>query len=88
MLEAIRGARRTITFETYIYLSGSIGEQFAEALSERARAGVEVHVLLDRAGPRLCAAADPNVFTLEEWRNRPWRERIVERILGLARSQT
>jgi cardiolipin synthase A/B len=50
MLEAIRGARRTITFETYIYWSDSIGEAFAEALSERARAGVKVHVLLDWVG--------------------------------------
>jgi cardiolipin synthase len=50
MLEAIRGARQTITFETYIYWSGEIGRTFAEALSERARAGVKVHVLLDWVG--------------------------------------
>ncbi len=50
MLEAIRGARRSITFETYIYWSGKIGEEFTEALSERARAGVKVHVLLDWVG--------------------------------------
>ncbi len=50
MLEAIRGAKRTITFETYIYWSGDIGKQFADALTERARAGVQVHVLLDWVG--------------------------------------
>src|SRR5687768_14843074 len=50
MLEAIRGARRTICFETFIYWSGSIGREFAEALSERARAGVKVHVMLDWVG--------------------------------------
>ncbi|MFN3571804.1 MAG: phospholipase D-like domain-containing protein, partial [Polaromonas sp.] len=50
MLEAIRGARRTITFETYIYWSGDIGKQFVDALTERARAGVQVHVLLDWVG--------------------------------------
>jgi cardiolipin synthase len=50
MLEAIRNARETITFETYIYWSGEIGEQFAQALSERAKAGVRVHVLLDWLG--------------------------------------
>jgi cardiolipin synthase len=50
MLEAIRGAKESITFETYIYWSGSIGEAFAEALSERARAGVKVHILLDWVG--------------------------------------
>lgn len=50
MLEAIRSARRTISFETYIYWSGRIGNAFADALAERARAGVEVCVLLDWVG--------------------------------------
>jgi cardiolipin synthase len=50
MLAAIRAARSTITFETYIYWSGRIGREFAEALSERARAGVRVHVLMDWVG--------------------------------------
>ena len=50
MLEAIRSAKTTITFETYIYWSGSIGGEFTNALAERARAGVKVHVLLDWLG--------------------------------------
>jgi cardiolipin synthase len=50
MLDAIRQARKTITFETYIYWSGDIGREFTEALSERARAGVKVHVMLDYLG--------------------------------------
>ena len=50
MLDAIRGARRTITFETFIYWSGTIGKEFVEALSERARAGVKTHVMLDFVG--------------------------------------
>ena len=50
MLKAIRGARETINFETYIYWSGDIGREFAEALSERARAGVKVHLLIDWVG--------------------------------------
>ena len=50
MLEAIRGARRTITFEMYIYWKGAIGEQFTAALAERAQAGVKVHVLIDALG--------------------------------------
>ena len=50
MLEAIRGAERTVLFETFIYWSGDIGTEFAEALSERSRAGVKVHVLLDWVG--------------------------------------
>ena len=50
MLEAIRSARRTITFESYIYWSSVVGKQFTAALSERARAGVRTHVLIDWAG--------------------------------------
>jgi cardiolipin synthase len=50
MLQAIRSAHHTITFETFIYWADSIGEEFADALSERARAGVKVHVLLDWLG--------------------------------------
>ena len=50
MLEAIRGAQHTITFETYIYWEGDVGQWFADALSERARAGVEVNVTIDWVG--------------------------------------
>jgi cardiolipin synthase len=50
MLNAIRGARHTISFETYIYWSGQIGKDFADALADRARAGVKVHVLVDWVG--------------------------------------
>ncbi|MCO4877852.1 cardiolipin synthase [Paraburkholderia caribensis] len=50
MLEGIASAQKTITFETFIYWSGAIGEQIARALSEKARAGVAVHVLLDWVG--------------------------------------
>ena len=50
MLQAIRSATKTITFETYIYWSGNVGSQFADALAERARAGVKVHVLIDWVG--------------------------------------
>jgi cardiolipin synthase len=50
MLDAIRSAKRTVTFESYIYWEGDIGKQFADALAERANAGVKVHVLLDWGG--------------------------------------
>jgi cardiolipin synthase len=50
MLAAIRDARSTVTFESYIYWSGRVGQRFAEALSERARAGVRVHLLVDWVG--------------------------------------
>jgi cardiolipin synthase len=50
MLEAIRAARQTIDFATYVYWTGSIAPQFADALAERASAGVSVNVLLDAVG--------------------------------------
>ena len=52
MLEAIRGAKTSINFETYVYWKGEIGKEFAEALAERARAGVKVQVLLDWQGTK------------------------------------
>ena len=53
MLEAIRAAERTISFETYIYWRGMIGRRFTDALVERARAGVRVHVLVDWMGAKV-----------------------------------
>lgn len=50
MLEAIAGAQRTITFESFIYWSGDIGRKFADAITERARAGVKILILLDWVG--------------------------------------
>lgn len=50
MLEAIAAARHTIDFLTFVYWRGEIGTRFAEALSERARAGVRVRLLLDGWG--------------------------------------
>jgi cardiolipin synthase len=50
MLQAIAAARKTVTFETYIYWSGEMGQKFADALSERARAGIPVNVTIDWVG--------------------------------------
>ncbi len=50
MLEAIHGAEVSVTFETYIYWSGEVGKKFTEALAERARAGIPVHVTIDWLG--------------------------------------
>ena len=50
MLQAIRSARHSVDFESYIYWKGEVGKQFAAALSEAARRGAKVHVLLDWAG--------------------------------------
>ena len=50
MLEAIRGAKKSINFQAYIFKSDTVGWQFRDALCEKARAGVEVRVLLDGVG--------------------------------------
>jgi cardiolipin synthase len=50
MLAAVRDAKHSITLETFIYWSGKIGAEFADALAERSRAGVRVHLLLDWVG--------------------------------------
>ena len=39
-LEAIKGARRTIHFESFIIHEDDVGREFAEALSAKAREGV------------------------------------------------
>jgi cardiolipin synthase len=52
MLEAIRSASRTTTFETFIYWAGDIEREFAQALAQSGRAGVKVHVMLNWFGAR------------------------------------
>lgn len=93
MLKAIRAAKRTITFETYVFEEGEVPRRFAEALAERARAGVKVHALLDAHGAsksrvyhRMLRAAGvelelytPALYSLNLWRynNRTHRKLLV-----------
>jgi cardiolipin synthase len=50
MLKAIHSAQRSITFETFVYWSGQVGEAFSQAFAERAQHGVKVHVIIDSIG--------------------------------------
>ena len=93
MLAAIRSAKETVTFETYIYWSGAIGKDFADALAERARAGVRVHVLVDwvgsskleaslleemaEAGVELRRYNKPRWYTIGRLNNRTHRKLLV-----------
>ena len=93
MLEAIRGASNTITFENFIWRPGKLSEQFIEALTERARAGVKVHCIIDGFGAfkfkrsdrkRLRAAgAEIEIFNpiriwnCWEWNHRTHRKTLV-----------
>ncbi len=50
MLDAIRNAKISITFETFIWRSGKISDLFIEALTQKAQAGVAVHCVVDGIG--------------------------------------
>jgi cardiolipin synthase len=50
MLSTIRSAEHTVDLLTFVYWSGEIGREFADALIERARSGVRVRILLDAVG--------------------------------------
>ena len=83
MLEAIASAKRSVTFETFIYWSGAIGRRFADALCERSRAGVRVHVILDWFGSN---KIDPAILSdmeeagVELERHRPVRWHRLRKI--------
>lgn len=61
MLERIAAARERVHLENYIYRDDATGRRFAEALADRARAGVEVRLIYDWFG----SLGTPNSF---------WRE--------------
>jgi cardiolipin synthase len=50
VLEAIRGAKRSVNFQVYIFNTDRVGKQFVDAFEERAKAGVDVRVMLDGFG--------------------------------------
>ncbi|MFD2237417.1 phospholipase D-like domain-containing protein [Aureimonas populi] len=93
MLAEIEGAERTINFETYIYWQGRIAERFAQALSQKAREGVEVNVILDAvgaapmdrsliarmegAGVRVALFRPLRWYTLDRWNHRTHRKLLV-----------
>src|SRR5215210_5854629 len=49
-LEAIRAARSSVNLEAYIFQKGEVTRRFINALTERAREGVEVRLTLDAIG--------------------------------------
>lgn len=53
MLDAIAAAKLSINLEIYIFKDDAVGTRFADALAARARAGVEVRLLVDGFGSRL-----------------------------------
>lgn len=92
-LAEIARARRTVNLEAYIFRPGAVARRFVEALAERARAGVEVRVVLDgigsfrttaddfapvlAAGGRLYFYHPLRLSTIPRYNNRTHRELIV-----------
>lgn len=86
MLGAIRGAEKSVDFESYIFWSDSVGRRFRDALAERAQRGVEVRLILDGVGsPKRLSRLDLDVLRragvrVEFFRPiRPWMLDVINR---------
>ena len=93
MLNAVRGAKRRISFESYIFKAGDMAEQFTKAFEDAARRGVRVQLVIDavggsgiddetvkrleNAGCRLEKFNTPQWYTLEELNYRTHRKILV-----------
>src|SRR5688500_19346334 len=93
MLQSIREAKRRVSFETYIYTTGEMGEAFTRAFEEAARRGVRVNLVIDavggsgiddahvqrleRAGCRLAKFNAPAWYSLEELNYRTHRKLLI-----------
>ena len=58
MLEAIRQATRRISFESFIYEDGVVGDQFTNEFVRAAQRGVDVRIVLDGFGASLSDASE------------------------------
>ncbi len=92
-LEAIRSARRSVNLEAYIFQRSEIGKLYLDALTDRARAGVRVNVVLDafgsagvskryftpllEAGGKVAFYNSPTWYRLLQLDNRTHRELLI-----------
>ena len=92
-LRKIARAQRSVNLEAYILQRGDIAQQFVKALTERARAGVAVRVVLDglgsagasgryfaelkKAGGKVAWYNDVKWYKLPHYNNRSHREVLV-----------
>jgi cardiolipin synthase A/B len=77
MLDAVRNARRRISFESFILEDGVVGDKFVQELAAAAVRGVQTRVVLDAVGSALSRAAQDrltNAGVQLVWFNtlRPW----------------
>jgi cardiolipin synthase len=92
-LEAIRSAQHSVNLEAYIFQRSEIGKLYLETLTERARAGICVNVVLDsfgsagatkryfrpllEAGGKLAFYNSPTWYRLLQLDNRTHRELLI-----------
>jgi len=50
MLDAILTAQKSITFETYAFVEGTMAQRFVNAFCKKSKEGVKVHLILDSIG--------------------------------------
>jgi len=77
MLDGIRSATSTVDLSSYIYWPGVVATSFTEALADRARAGVEVNVVLDgwgssKVGPSIVGDLRDAGVTVAFFRKPSW----------------
>jgi cardiolipin synthase len=93
MLEAVKSAQRRISFETYIYNKGTVGQQFTDAFIAAAKRGVLVQLVVDAmgsnkipkewheslkgAGVKVGEFGQPKWYALEELNYRTHRKILV-----------
>ena len=93
MLDAIRSATRSVNMECYIFQPGDVANQFIKALSDRARKGVNVTIVVDaigsfslwgrpvqrlrKAGCRIESYQRPHWYRLARINNRTHRELLI-----------
>ncbi len=93
MLDVIAGAAETIDLSSYIFWPGETADRFIDALGQRARAGVEVNLVIDgygsakldkdhrerliRAGVNLAVFRPPRWYNLDKVNNRMHRRILV-----------
>ncbi len=92
-LDAIRNAQRSVNLEAYIFHRSEIGKLYLDALTDRARAGVRVNVVLDafgsagvskryfrpllEAGGKVAFYNSPTWYRLLQLDNRTHRELLI-----------
>jgi cardiolipin synthase len=64
LITRIQAARKSVHFETFLWKEGALGRRVADALIDRAQAGVKVRVMLDAEGSK--AAGDAVVQQMRD----------------------